>query len=273
MAVTYRTTTNTGAAYITTAGITLNKPASTADGDLLLVSIHMIADDITVVPSGWTLIRSTSGDAGIVKTYYKIAATEGASWTWTSSGTGAKAGIAVRIDKHDPVGYSHKDNGAAVTDGGTAFDIVNPVVPTITNCLLISFIGARTTGGNSIGTLSIANNNPSWTNVQAVVDSGAARSFEFYYGTYAAVGTTGNSHIANGFLPAGVDVIGHLIAVAPKYIDVTETVSLSEDVSVLRGRIANIIETVTLSDVVTTTLNQIKNAAKHVGTWFNQDKN
>lgn len=65
--------------------LTITKPAGTADGDLLVAVVVLDTTDTVTEPAGWTLIRTTlySASAKHVKTYWRIASGEGASWDWT----------------------------------------------------------------------------------------------------------------------------------------------------------------------------------------------
>lgn len=75
-----------------------NKPSGTRDGDLLFAAIMMpngVTADPTP-PSGWTLIRRVASGVVSMATYYKIAASEGSTWTWTldTSNTGGAVQVA-----------------------------------------------------------------------------------------------------------------------------------------------------------------------------------
>lgn len=59
------------------------KPTGTVNGDLIFVTIQRAAAvNPSSVPAGWTLIRSNLATYGLW-VYYKVANSEGASWTWT----------------------------------------------------------------------------------------------------------------------------------------------------------------------------------------------
>lgn len=62
------------------------KPTGTADGDLLVATLAYDGTiTITAVPSGWTLVRTDTSGTFKLSTYYKVASSEPASWTWTLS--------------------------------------------------------------------------------------------------------------------------------------------------------------------------------------------
>ncbi|HZM83765.1 MAG TPA: hypothetical protein VFC19_49230 [Candidatus Limnocylindrales bacterium] len=69
-----------------TAGtsVTVSKPAGTADGDFLLAFIAEVGVGSITPPAGWTLIGSQANGTDVtLAAYWKPAASEGASWTWT----------------------------------------------------------------------------------------------------------------------------------------------------------------------------------------------
>ncbi|MFZ5424171.1 MAG: DUF2341 domain-containing protein [Patescibacteria group bacterium] len=64
--------------------ITINKPAGTVDDDIMIAIIYKEnSGDLTVVPSGWTLLdRETPASDHDTHIYWKRASSEGASYTW-----------------------------------------------------------------------------------------------------------------------------------------------------------------------------------------------
>lgn len=84
MAYAFRNQTSAGNA--SGGALSINKPASTADGDLLVAVGYLETDTNTwsSVPSGWSLAASqaNTGDFKLWM-YWKIASGEPASWSWT----------------------------------------------------------------------------------------------------------------------------------------------------------------------------------------------
>ncbi len=125
----------------------LNKPAGTADGDVLIVAIAYNTGMTISPPAGWThLYGQSSAQAQKMDTYYKVAASEGASWTWTfTGGPGGNSGVVV--------GYSGC-NATPVDTSAQGTDATNPttslIAPTVTPtkatdmlvCLVNSVSGA-----------------------------------------------------------------------------------------------------------------------------------
>jgi len=72
---------------VTPFDITVTKPTGTVDGDILFCCIgwqETVPPTIDSVPSGWILLGSDSGSTyDRWSLYYKIAASEGASWVWS----------------------------------------------------------------------------------------------------------------------------------------------------------------------------------------------
>lgn len=69
-----------------TAGtsVTVSKPAGTADGDFLLAFVAETGTGTITPPAGWALIGSVANGSNVtMAAYWKAAASEGASWTWT----------------------------------------------------------------------------------------------------------------------------------------------------------------------------------------------
>src|SRR5262245_34126504 len=74
-----------------TAGtsVTVSKPAGIVDtgtnsGRDTLIAIIGVAATATVTPPvGWTLITSAASAGAEIFAYFKLASSEGASWTWT----------------------------------------------------------------------------------------------------------------------------------------------------------------------------------------------
>lgn len=89
MSYTYATSTSAGNA--SGNALSVNKPASTANGDLLIGFFYWEGDSQTItLPSGWAMLRTYDRDTVTspdfcVFSCYKFASSEGASWSWTPS--------------------------------------------------------------------------------------------------------------------------------------------------------------------------------------------
>src|SRR5690348_4311235 len=98
MAITFRAA-SASDIQVTNNSITLNKPTGTADGDLL-IGVFTLDNGVewTVNPptlSGWTALGgeiSSTNDGGELYCLYKIAASEGSSWTFTHNSNVRRTG-------------------------------------------------------------------------------------------------------------------------------------------------------------------------------------
>ena len=96
---------------VTVTQITIDKPASVAQGDFLLAQIAINGGSpatVTNVPSGWVQILRTDNDTSIsIASYYKIAgASEASNYTWSiSPQTRAEGGITrySGVDTSNPI--------------------------------------------------------------------------------------------------------------------------------------------------------------------------
>lgn len=66
---------------------TINKPSGVIDGDLLVLTIAFSTDATPTLPSGWTAVQSDTTGSNTIRTYYKIANSEGTDYTITWTGT------------------------------------------------------------------------------------------------------------------------------------------------------------------------------------------
>ncbi len=103
----FRSASSAGAASGT---LTINKPAGTQTGDVMVTTIAVRPGTATITASGWTLIRrmdNSSGNSNSLAVYYKVAgSSEPTSYSFSfSTSTGAAGGIAsfIGIDTANPV--------------------------------------------------------------------------------------------------------------------------------------------------------------------------
>lgn len=88
--------------------IVVPRPAGVADADLLVCMVQTAANTITA-PAGWTALRASAaatGSAGVLGVWWKLAASEGSSYTFTFSSDQSTAQIiAYRgVDQTTPIG-------------------------------------------------------------------------------------------------------------------------------------------------------------------------
>lgn len=99
MAATFRSAA-TAANGAAPALMTISKPAGVVDGDVMVASVVISADKtILAGPGGWTLLDSkvTGSATGDCRhaVYYRVAASEGATYVWDFSGGADCAGVIV----------------------------------------------------------------------------------------------------------------------------------------------------------------------------------
>lgn len=124
------------------ASITINKPTGTAKGDVLIASIAVRPQTVTITaPAGWTLVNrqdNAGGSANSLAVYSKVAtATEPASYTWSfSANTGNEGGILAfsGVDNTTPINVS----GGSITAATTTTFTAPSVTTTVTNTMIVT---------------------------------------------------------------------------------------------------------------------------------------
>jgi peptidoglycan/xylan/chitin deacetylase (PgdA/CDA1 family) len=122
--------------------IVLNKPAGTASGDVLLAAIDILGAPTVTMPTGWTLVRSTSVGTTLTQAVYVHAAgsSEPTSYTWRFSTARTASGAVaayVGVNPTTPIG---------VSSGGTSSSSKSITAPSVTTSvsgtLLLGVFGA-----------------------------------------------------------------------------------------------------------------------------------
>lgn len=155
----YRSSTTAGAA--TAANITINKPAGVVDNDILIAVISKDATDAITAPAGWTLVQQDTQDTWMLAIYWKRAASEGASWTWTFASTWRDCGVSAwsggvtvdtPLDPDTPAAIVRSASALAVTCTANTTKTTNTTeIATYTN--FSSMDGAAPTGMTSRNSL------------------------------------------------------------------------------------------------------------------------
>jgi hypothetical protein len=263
--------TTSGPTAGTTTELTLTKPTGTADGNLLVACIASSTNfTVSAAPSGWTLDEDAKGQTPGIIVYWKIASSEGASWTWTFGDTETSAGFVFRISGHDPstpITDSKQDTAALES---AVYDTAD-VDPVRANNLLIFIIAG---GANSSGVsgYAIATSNPTWT--EQFDTNLAGGGIRFAIATAPRPETT-----ATGDFSATVTNGGDSTAVTLA-LDVNPSVTVSPAVIVMGNPVATIIQAPTVTGganvspaVVTVTSSaQDPSVALAAAKWSNQSK-
>ncbi len=263
------------------AGTTVvTKPTGTVDGDLLIVFVGSNARTETVnsVPSGWTLIVSDDSAAAnnaILYTYYKIASSEGASWTWGWTGSTANKGWgALRFDTFQTASPINTSAIGQDTNDGTA-NYTNTITPTVDNCMLVMIALAKDNSTTGASGYAITTSNPTWTE-RIDADLGTNTTIVAATAIRPQTTATGDSFINWGTDEGTEDSQCAIIAInriTDFSANLTDTVTLTETLSVVTAYTANPTDTVTLTDtLLAEKKKQYTNTAKSSSTWLNQDK-
>lgn len=133
----------------TSSNGTISKPPGTVDGDVMVAFVGMSSDDTIPTPAGWTFVRrnGTNGSqgSGALATFYKIAASEGASYTFDVSRGPNGCVIIVSYSGVDPSGVINVERGGFLINGSVARALT--VTTTAPNTTLVTghFVRANTT--------------------------------------------------------------------------------------------------------------------------------
>lgn len=184
--------------------LVLVKPSGVVDGDLMIAVIgwdNGIARTLTTL-AGWTLVQTDSQSVGqtAMATYYKVASSEGASFTWTFSGSTTSWGATVRIDTYNqssPIATSNKsstDSSASPTNSLTFSDSVTP--SSSNSLILFPIFSANGSSANpaSISSQAITTDNPTWTEILDYNQGADDYVLNISYANRIATTSTGNSN-------------------------------------------------------------------------------
>jgi hypothetical protein len=141
--------------YTNTSPIVVIKPAGTADGDLLLLGINLRGTrTITSPASGWTLLSGhpptpTTDPSINWYVYWKVASSEGASWSFTASAADYASFSCVALRYVDTTTPINAFTVAAVVGSIGSPDVIAPTVTpsVITNGLLVNLFASRNDQG------------------------------------------------------------------------------------------------------------------------------
>ena len=191
--------------------LAINKPAGTAQNDVMIASVAIRPNSATVTPpSGWTLVRrtdSTSGTSNSLLVYRKVAgASEPGSYTWIldSGHTGAGGGIESfsGVDTANPINVEAYSTGFA-----TYWPQTPSVTTTVANAMVVA-------------SYSISNGN-TWENpppsgmTQGFQATGGSEMIQANYALQASAGATGTK-TAHDLGPDSADGgNSHILALKP----------------------------------------------------------
>ena len=241
--------------------ITLTKPASTAENDLLLVHIQTRNDgsgtggnSVNSVPSGWTLGKyqkgTGSGNAYSTGQYYwKVAgSSEPSSYDFGLEGSIYYRASIWRITGGRIGSPIYTDNSSFQLNSSTPSLSVS-VTPATASSLIIQ-LWDGVDGANSSGSYAIATDNPSWTegySVSMTVGGSITGRFVSAYAVRTETSATGNMSLSGGGVSS--DWVGIIIVIPPVVTStISETLTLTEAYSYIRRRFVTVLDTITASE-------------------------
>lgn len=99
MALAYRSGSFVSAGNASGGNLVLNKPTGTADGDIVLIVVYFEPDTTTISinTSGWESLEIANTGSFLLKAFWKVAASEPASYTLSNSTAGDQWRSAVAV--------------------------------------------------------------------------------------------------------------------------------------------------------------------------------
>jgi len=276
------TTTNIGNNLVST--IVVSKPTGVVDGDLMVAFIHSqfnsSAQSLTA-PAGWALVRTTEsspGSAGsCIKSYTKIASSEGSDYTWsfvTALGSWCGGSI-LRITDYNTSAPILTSNGAS---GGTGTSISSACTVTTTGgnqLILMAFYGKAVSSTTTVSAYAIATSNPSWTELYDVSSSGTGGSMALAYAARPEATATGDATLTTSTSIADNSVIQLVVVdrISSYSTTISDSTTVSDTVTTNVGFNLTVSDTVTPTDTVTAEKQKTwATVNKSSTTWINIDK-
>lgn len=285
---TYRSIATTG--DTSASSIAVSKPSGVADGDVLVAIFAWDTGSSFTLNtlSGWTLIRTDSVASGVTNlaSYYKVASSEGSSYTWTFTGSVSCAGAIIRIDTADTSSVLDTSNGAGTNAGNTnSLTFTDTVTPGLANELIIFPIFARASGHANLTGMSaqaVTTSDPSWTEVADILlvnvsGSTASGVFSIAYANRTQTTATGDSSATcsggigpNRYIAQKIVIKNQTVFTTTTSDTVTDSDSIVASISTSTTASENL----ACSDSSTITKQRDWNTLnKNSSIWVNQDKN
>lgn len=256
--------------YASVSSITISKPSSLAEGDLMVAFIHKIdGTNTTCSLTGWTTIHTIddtarTGDYGYV--LYKIASSADAAasnFTFTLGETKITGGSIMRITDFNAVAPINTSNTGYDNINNTAQQTSGSVTPTENGLLLLCFLedGVVTNSG-----YFITNNNPSWTEIVDQNDgSNGSMAIAWAYrpqltdtGTWGCT-SSGSSQSAMA-----------IISIANSTVQVSDTATLSDSQNYELALVQT--DSISTTEDINIDNKLYRNVVKNSSSWVNQDK-
>jgi hypothetical protein len=194
----------TAGSNATATSLTIERPAGTSAGDLLLASVDVRGKPAVSAPAGWTLLRrDQAGNTMTKATYYKVASSgEATSYTWTFSAAQGAAGTLssyVGVSPQQPVEVAAGQTNARSTT------ITAPAVTVSGGAMVVGLFGHAA---------SVAISPPPSFTERAEASGGSSYQVtsESADRTWATAGTTGT---LSATATATAVSVGHTVALRP----------------------------------------------------------
>lgn len=180
-----------------------NKPTGTANGDALFACVFTNGSGtnptITTVPSGWTLLDTTTSSTNVrMSVYWKIAASEPTTWSWGTSGNVAWI-VQVTAVQNPGDAVTPTDVSGIQANASSANVVAPSVTTTLANGLMVGFFGTHIT--------TTFTPDGSMTEVQDAQCSSLA-SLETAWEARASTGATGTRTAVAGSAAANIGWLG-----------------------------------------------------------------
>jgi hypothetical protein len=204
--------------------IVVSKPPDTVDGDVMLALVYI--NDVTATitpPAGWTVIDTINTTiSAVMATYYKVASSEGASYTWSFDKTQRNR---ASISSFIGVNKTNMINQHGVQGNAASTGCIAPSITTTTGNCMIVFMGA--VDDSAVGTFTAA------TGMTEVLDSSGVAPHEHAYVIQVSAGVSGTK---TAVLSTALLNAGFLIALTPSFIKTVQGLIL-ESIKTINGLI------------------------------------
>lgn len=258
------TSTNTA----TGTSLAINKPSGVVDGDLMIAAFYVGHQSTTITPpAGWTEIQSTAQGSHQIATYYKIASSEGSSYTWSVGASYLLRGGILRIT-------GHTSSVIDVSTENVVNDNANPsfatgLTPTYANSLLIFVVGLEDTTTWSVSNYAIGTSSPSWTEAFEL-GSGTFWGLALAYAIRPETTALGNASVS--IADPNTDTSFNFIVIPPRVdatvnLDVATLTATPNSMATITGGASVTLDVAT----ITATPNALA-AAAAAPKWVNADK-
>ena len=183
-------------------------------------------------------------------TYWKVASSEGASWTWGwDNSTNVKSWAAFAFSGAHASAPVNANNMAS-TENSTASAVwANTITPTVADCMLLMIVETRGGDTNPTGTsaYAIATDNPTWTE-RLDQNDGQIAQLAAATGPRTQTTATGNSSATVTGLN-NPDSICALIAIEPA--STSSSISETESITIAESRTVTLVHNINKSDSIT----------------------